>query len=856
MNIFASVLAVASFTAYGAEIVLPSNALERDGTVNAIYRTNPLATGKGTLSIEWSDSYGRVVLSRKIAVDLRDENQIAFPLPVYRARAMKNTVKVHLSFEGVNKKQEPDRREEDAQVDFIAKPPDRRWWDYEIMMWQHRTAAQFGALKHAGINAGEFVGSGKNLPDFLLDNNLRWYLENIATDFYSEYHRYFPDRPNNWRFTEVREQHQQNPASREPFKRHPSLSDPVWLKKVHDRLVERARFYSAYRPIFYNLGDESGIANLAAYWDFDFSDQSLEAMREWLRERYGTLQALNAQWGARFPSWNAVIPDTTDEAMKRQDDNFSSWGDFKEWMDIAYARALKMGTDAVHSVDRDAYVAIEGAQMPGWGGYDYSRIAGAVNAIEPYDIGNNIEILRSLNPAMAVVTTSFQSGPWEQHRVWYELLHGNRGLILWDDKSAFIGPNNELGARAKEVGPYYNELRGGIGAQLIASERDSSMIAIHYSQPSMRTEWMLAQRPKGAAWAERTSSTERKDSDFLRLRESYCRLIEDEGLQYNFVSYGQVEDGELVKRPYKVLILPRSSSLSASEAESIHDFTARGGTLIADGRPGVFDEHGRRLAKGQLDELFDISDAGPYTTHSYGAGKAIYLNRAVLDYHQLRLVRKETAIHEMFAGILRQAGVRPEIAVTDSAGKPPVGVEVHTFHNGGVTILALMSNPDLRVDELGPPNFRSNERFAKPAPVHVALPFDAYVYDMRARAALGRKRDIDITVQPYEPVILSICPAALPRIRVTAAARAARGTDLRITIASEGSSVASRHAMHVDIIDPSGNAVEYYSGNLIASRGNAGRLVPLAMNDPAGRWTIKVHDLLSGQEVSGSFEVY
>ena len=60
--------------------------------------------------------------------------------------------------------------------------------------------------------------------------------------------------------------------------------------------------------------------------------------------------------------------------MKRTGENFSGWSDFKEWMDISYAAALKMGTDAVRSVDPQAYVGIGGGQMPGWGGYDYSRI--------------------------------------------------------------------------------------------------------------------------------------------------------------------------------------------------------------------------------------------------------------------------------------------------------------------------------------------------------------------------------------------------------------------------------------------------------------------------------------------------
>ena len=283
--------------------------------------------------------------------------------------------------------------------------------------------------------------------------------------------------------------------------------------------------------------------------------------------------------------------------MKRPGENFSGWSDFKEWMDISYAAALKMGADAVRSVDPQAYVGIGGGQMPGWGGYDYSRITSSLNAIEPYDIGNNIEIIRSLNPGMVVMTTSFARGPWEKHRVWYELLHGNRGLIIWDDKAAFIGADNAVGERGREVAPYYNELRGGLGALLINSERVADPVAIHYSQPSMRTEWMLAQRPKGESWVTRNSSTEYRDSPFLRLRESWCRLIEDQGLQYNFVSYGQVEQGELLRRGYKVLVLPRSTALSPLEAKEIRDFVAQGGTLIADGEPGAFDEHCRRLPK-------------------------------------------------------------------------------------------------------------------------------------------------------------------------------------------------------------------------------------------------------------------
>ena len=66
------------------------------------------------------------------------------------------------------------------------------------------------------------------------------------------------------------------------------------------------------------------------------------------------------------------------------------------------------------------------------------------------------------------------------------------------------------------------------------------------------------------------------------------------------------------------------------------------------------------------------------------------------------------------------------------------------YANGGVRIIALESNPQLRVNELGPADFRSNERFEKPVTVHLHLPNAMYLYDTRAHKAFGQKKEIDV----------------------------------------------------------------------------------------------------------------
>ena len=725
------------------------------------------------------------------------------------------------------------------------RPSNPDLWDYMIIMWQGGTAEHFAQLETLGVNAGKSNERSNQLPESLLKDNLPWYVENMATDFYSAYHIYRPDRPYNAALLEAKELYRKDPSSKEGLKRHPSFSDPVWLTSIHDRLVESTCAFSPYRPIFYNVADESGIAELAGFWDFDFSDHSLDSMRTWLKTRYGTLSALNRQWATNFTTWDLVTPDTTREAMKRTDENYSSWADLKEWMDIAFTGALKMGVDAVHSVDSHAYVGIEGAQMPGWGGYDYARLSTTLDAMEPYDIGDNIEIIRSLNPHLAFVTTAFATGPLEKHRVWYELLHGSRGHIIWDEKNDIVTPDGSIGARGHEVAPYWNELRSGVGALMINSVRQAGPIAIHYSQASLRTEWMLAQRTKGDAWTDRMSWTERRDSDFLRLRDSYCRLIEDHGLQYNFVSYNQVEAGELLKRGYRILILPRSSALSEAEAHAITDFVRGGGLLVVDGDAAIFDEHTRRLPQSSLSALL----AG-----DTGRGKLVHLT--ALDYAQQRVLGTDTQVYDAMTKVLAAADVRPNFAVVDANNNPVPGIETHVFRNGAATIVGLLSNPPIEVDELGPLKVQSAKRFEKPQPVRLIAPESLYAYDIRHAKSLGKLHQLSLTIDPYEPTLIAFSPTAIPKLRIDAPQRIGRGETGRIGLALAGDFSAQTDIFHVDILGPDGKTMAAYSGNLLAPAGAAEALLPLAANDPPGKWTVQAKDLISGQQLTTQIEVF
>jgi hypothetical protein len=230
------------------------------------------------------------------------------------------------------------------------------------------------------------------------------------------------------------------------------------------------------------------------------------------------------------------------------------------------------------------------------------------------------------------------------------------------------------------------------------------------------------------------------------------------------------------------------------------------------------------------------------------------LNTDTLNYHQDRLMNKEGPVHKLVGDLLRSNGVRPEFIISDAAEQPPVGVEMHVFRNGGVRVITLLSNPQMRVDELGPPDFRSNARFEKPVTFKLSLPSAMNVYDLRRAEPLGVKRELMVKLDPYEPTILSLAETPMAKLDVLAPAEIQRGSTARIGISCPRSSAAAE-VFHVEVMDPKGNDVPFYSENLIADHGRVVKLLPFALSDAAGAWTVRIHDMLSGQSTTETITV-
>ena len=481
---------------------------------------------------------------------------------------------------------------------LLTSPAHAAWDSFQIIEWQPRNAAQWQTLRGLGVTAAAVVadrdGTGTPLEQqtaVLRDSGVRWYIENIATDFYASYHRYTPGRAVNWRFVAAQQHYRAAPDDPAAWFREPSLLDKTWRARIRDRLIATVRQQAPFHPLYYSLGDETGIADLAAFSDFDLSPRSVAGFRTWLRGQYGSLAALNAEWGTTYSDWSAIQPETTRRAMQRSDDNFAQWNDFKAWMDIEFANALRFGTDAVHRADQQALSAIEGVQLPGWGGYDYARIAHAVDVMEIYPGDENLALIRAINPAVIPLITGFAASPGDIHDIWRAVLLGSRGLILWDEDNGIVRPDASPGPRAAAYAALCAALRGPLVHRLINAEPLHDRVAILYSPASFRLTWLLDHRHDGDAWMDRTAENEWQDNAWRAALRSYAEALARIGLRPTFITDDQLAHGPLAA---SVLILPHSIALSDQQLLTMAGFVAKGGQVIADVPPGAFDGHGRR----------------------------------------------------------------------------------------------------------------------------------------------------------------------------------------------------------------------------------------------------------------------
>jgi hypothetical protein len=686
--------------------------------------------------------------------------------------------------------------------------------------------------------------------------------------------------------------------------RQPSLDDPQVQARLADLSRTAARNKAVYSMDYYFVGDEGSLGSYTDPVDFCWGPHTLANFRKWLKQAYGSLEALNRSWGSAFSDWEAVVPLTTDEA--RKEGRFAPWADHRTYMEVSFANAYATVRQAVREGDPDGHIALSGTQVTTpYDGCDWYRLDGVIDDFLSYSGGNQWDLHRSFGKPGARIgfwTGYGRSGLAVQAEVWTAALSGVLfPQLFWSP--SIVNPDFTFSRSGRDLGAAFQALRfEGIGALLMEAERAGDGIALHYSMPSVHAAGILGFHPN--------VSGERVQRDFPADRDGWVALFEDLGLGFDFVAAPQVEEGRLAGR--KVFVLPFSLALSAEEVAAVRGFAEAGGIVVADAATGLFDQHVAWRRTGALDDLFGIAApearkrgaatrrvGGPVSVTAdgtawglraedltgfealerdvragdgralvrvgetdaaiarpVGKGWAVYLN-ALLDRYPAAREKPDggSAYRALLRAVLAHVGLRPAVTVADVKGQPLPLLRVARYRFGEYDVVALLSG-DLDVKttvgrdgvtvledaRLGP---------VVRQPVEIALPRSGEVTNARTGEGLGRTDRVRTTLTAGDALVLAVGPPR-PSLRIDGPREAARGEASAFTLTA---SAPGRRLVRWHVFAPDGAFLPEYAGHAVTEGPRASFVLPSALSDPPGEYRLQATDVLSGARAEATLRL-
>ena len=685
------------------------------------------------------------------------------------------------------------------------------------------------------------------------------------------------------------------------LQRTPSFNDARFLQTLSDIVRAAARNKARYNMDYYFVGDEGSLTSYGDAVDFDWSPGALSEFRTWLKTEYGTLPSLNKEWQTDFKNWDEVVPYTTEEARKTG--SFAPWADHRTFMEITFARAYQTARDAVIQGDRDAHIAVSGTQATNaYDGADWSRLDRVIDDFLSYDGGNQWDMHRSFAKPDAMIGfwTGYGShGVAVQNAIWtaaiHNVLHPN---IFW--MYSFLDPDMTYSKSARDMGVAFKSLKfEGVGQLLMESKRVGDGIAIHYSMPSVHGASILGYHQRSSD--DDDEAPKETSLSFPANRDGWVRTIKDLGLQFDFVSSDQVEQGSLASGKYRVLILPLSLALSAAEVKNIESFVQAGGVVISDAGAGLMDQHCAWQQGGLVNELFGISvpvpnkrafspvdgqlavtqegarwglEATPISgllpAESYiratsgtslikigatdaviarrlGKGWTIYLNTLFDKYPKLRSQKFGGGNYRALVDrLLDHAGVRPNVQLLTAAGNRLSQAQVARYNFGDAEILTVVKDNVAVEGIVGRDgvtiyNDTALGQIARQE-ITIKLPKKSYVTDVRSGKRLGYTDVVQTSLVVGDAAVLSLSPAE-NTIALKGPLSASRGEHVAFMLSS---SIAGPRLIRCHVFGPDGLMLPGYARNLRFDNSTAPFVLPSALNDPAGAYTIRATDVVTG----------
>ncbi len=494
------------------------------------------------------------------------------------------------------------------------------------------------------------------------------------------------------RYPETRRVNRQ--GLREPYEgRHNHCwSSPVYRDKVARINDELARRYAAHPALgMWHLSNE--------YSGECFCELCVESFRDWLRRRYGTLEALNAAWWASFWShtytaWEDVEPrdgavDTLAVDYRRF--NTDQVIDFIEWEKkplrahtpgvpvTTNFMGLFSGFDYARVAEHLDLVAED--QYPGYDGTDPDEWRTAVS------VSMKGDLYRSMKPERPwmLMESCPESPQWKQpmrakrpnvHRteMLQALAHGAEGTLYFQWRKGRGGCEKFHGAVVDHAGHEHTRAFRAVAELGASYSRLSELLgSVTPADVALVYDWE-------ARWAfERSEGPDKRNWAYERVCREHYQPFWSAGVSVDVLASTRSFDG------YKLLVTPQLWLLTPGVADAIRRFVHAGGTWVATLYTGYCDEANRCFlggfpgdglgeVLGVWNEEWDVLSDGQTRTARAVAENALGLDGTLSVTEALEVVH------------LRGAKALAELTEDYYAGHPLV--TVNTFGRGAAYYVA------------------------------------------------------------------------------------------------------------------------------------------------------------------------
>ncbi|MFB3894222.1 MAG: beta-galactosidase trimerization domain-containing protein [Phycisphaerae bacterium] len=427
------------------------------------------------------------------------------------------------------------------------------------------------------------------------------------------------------------------------------------------------------------------------YFYICYCDATRDMFRNWLKDKFGTVDKLNAAWGTGHKDFSEVeLPgyrQSEPNDAKRYD-----WFDFNIWR---FTQFMVWAKSEQRKIDPDVPMATCAPHYnftKEWGesGSDVESMANSVNDFcinESPASTKYVDFLRSITDNKKAIVEVEGS---EYRNTMASFLHGLSALSLywaWADQPGDGGAllygrgNREPFCTLPEAEQY---LRTGLdirrlGKEIIAFQRDQAApVALLYSKASM------LQVPKAGG---------NKTPYLLELEHSYDALLEL-GVPVDFITTKQVHDGKLSQ--YKVLVIPAATYEHASVVEKVVAFAKSGGQVVLVPNSWFFDQYNRKqdylgslgvtvasmkaplIKSGTAKTGIERDVSGEETEAPFLMG--LIVDTVVTDVPKAKIKTAKAGLFADGETVLQGAGVR-HVAKVAGAGKT-----IATFDDGNPAI--------------------------------------------------------------------------------------------------------------------------------------------------------------------------